>query len=342
MQALLPRAVHLQQIYFIITRTCNLFCSHCIRSSGPDVKDTVTQENAFIAIDKLAPHGQKALMFISGGEPTLHPNFQEIVTKACQSFPNVMVNTNGLNLHALKEACRRNPSLKLQISIDGSMESHNIIRGKGTFQKTMGNIRILSELGVKITVATTAGRTNVDSFTVLDQQLINIPFHTWTIKREVIYGRASQQNSLSTDDWNAFVDSVQETFTNKNRIFIQPMFHLSSFSDNAQHQQFYPDQRNCGTGRSKLYINPDLTVFPCACLEELNIADLKTDDAQTVLNQIGLLPIEPQEMSPCQSCPVKQQCMGGCPGTSFHTYGEFGIGDTRCTAISDLVGESLC
>ncbi|PEQ91727.1 hypothetical protein CN481_15675 [Bacillus sp. AFS006103] len=341
MKVITPRKVSLQQIYFIITRTCNLFCSHCIRSSGPGVKDTVLYENALLAMEKLSPHGKQALFFISGGEPTLHPNFQEIVSKACELFPNVMVNTNGLNLHALKTAYKKHPNLKMQISVDGSRTAHDLIRGKGTFLKSIEHIRILSEMGAKITVATTVGKGNINSFNELDEQLKDVPFHIWTIKREVIYGRASQQNALSTEEWNRFVDRVDD-YENSTRIAIQPMFQLSSFSDEARNTHFDPDKRNCGTGRSKLYINPNLSVFPCACLEEMIVGNLQSDTAESILDSIGSIPIEPQEFSPCRSCPVKEQCMGGCPGSSLHTYGEFGIGDPRCPAISDLVGESKC
>lgn len=328
------RKVELSQVYFIITRTCNLFCSHCIRSSGPMIKDTVSLEHAKLALDKIASLKQNPNILISGGEPTIHPHFLEIMNYACENFEHVTINTNGLNFNMLKKTIEAYPNVMIQISLDGDEKTHNLIRGKNTFARTLQNASTLAKMGAKIVLASTAGKGNINTFKTLDTQLTNQLFNLWTIQREVIYGRASSANALTTTQWNEFVEQTSD-FKNQDRLSSLPMFALSSFIPSETDVDI--TKCNCSTGRAKLYINPDLTIFPCACLEEINMGDLKFDSIEEILQNIGGMKIEPNDESPCKQCPAFSKCQGGCPGASYHKYGSFGIGDPRCPAIQELI-----
>lgn len=330
--------IQLSQVYFIITRTCNLFCSHCIRSSGPKVRDQLSLDQAKYALSELHRLNQNPMILISGGEPTLHKNFYEIVEHATKFFETVMINTNGLNYNALGKVIKAFPNVRLQISVDGDASTHNLIRGKNTFEQTMENIQRLSDEGAYIVVAATVGKSNLNSMSVLDKELSTISFIKWTIQREVLYGRASSANMISTNQWNEFVDSTN-MFINNERLQSSKMFALSSFA--STDVPFNEAKCNCGTGHSKVYINPDLTFFPCACLEEFIIGDLKQDSMEEVLKSLSGFNITSNEESPCRKCPVFSRCKGGCPGASYHTYGQFGVGDPRCPAIQTLVGEEF-
>lgn len=338
-ELLSQRQVNLRQIYFIITRKCNLSCSHCIRDSGPRIKDRLTLEDAKIVLEKLAPYGQEALLLITGGEPAIHPDATPIVQLAAGLFKKVMINTNGLPALRLLEMTDVAPGVRLQISLDGDTASHQAIRGKDTFAPTLRNIRRLSNSGAIVTVATTVSSANLNSLKALDAALSDIPFSLWTLKRQVSYNRGDgESQKVTTPAWNDLVTRIYSGFENRHRVAIQPMFSLESFRSAEDSQIIDERKLNCGTGRSKLYVNPDLTVFPCACLEELHLGDLRTDSVHDILERMRALPIEPKPDSPCNYCPAKRKCMGGCPGASLRAYGSFGVGDPRCMAISDLLG----
>lgn len=328
--------ISLKQVYFIITRRCNLFCSHCIRSSGPNLTDRLTLKQFTDASLKLQPFAQYAEILISGGEPTLHQEFRSIVKTACSIFKRVTINTNGLRERLLKDVASDNQNLGVQISIDGDETYHNKIRGLNTFNRSMATIRSLVDLGITVTVATTLSSVNMNSMYNLDEQLTQLPFNKWTIQREVIYGRAKGGNAINTDDWNNFASYVMENFKNKNRIIINSMFNFANLAKKL-HTRDSSHILNCGTGTSKLYINPDLTVFPCGCMEEIILGDLSFDSSEAVLEKMSLLPINPSSTSPCKVCPFYQVCKGGCPGSSLHMFGSFGVGDFRCRAVKDLV-----
>ncbi len=329
-----------KQIYFVITRRCNLFCSHCIRSSGPSISDYLSVTDARVALEKMQPYAKQAEVLISGGEPTLHSDFSEICKIACDLYPEVTVNTNGLRLsYLLKAATVRGSRLKVQISIDGDEPLHDKIRGKGTFKRSIKAIQELSEQGVHVTVATTVGQSNITSISNLDKVLESVDFSVWTIQREVVYGRAAfAKNYLNTNSWNKFAKNVKLTFKNLHKLSIATMFDWQGL-DHLMKSKNSNRIRNCGTGMSKIYINPDLTVFPCGCLEQIQLGDLSKNTVSDIIIKIKEIIGELVRNPICKSCPFVSVCNGGCPGASYNYFGEFGKGDPRCPAINSFADQ---
>jgi len=79
---------------------CNLSCPVCYASSGPhreETRDLATIEKMLDAI--VANEVEPDVVQISGGEPTLHPDFFRILDAAkARPIKHLMVNTNGLRI----------------------------------------------------------------------------------------------------------------------------------------------------------------------------------------------------------------------------------------------------
>ncbi|QDT65578.1 radical SAM protein [Calycomorphotria hydatis] len=80
-----------------LTDSCNLKCPMCYAGSAPGRKHH-SVEDCQRAIDRLVEvEGSPEVLQLSGGEPTIHPQFREIYDYACrQPIDYVMINTNGL------------------------------------------------------------------------------------------------------------------------------------------------------------------------------------------------------------------------------------------------------
>ena len=72
--------------YLILTSNCNMRCLHCYGSYGLNVpKNEMTGDEWVRVIEDLA---NKGVFFvnISGGEPTMHPEFEKIICLPLTEF----------------------------------------------------------------------------------------------------------------------------------------------------------------------------------------------------------------------------------------------------------------
>ena len=82
-----------------ITSSCNLSCPMCYAISGPGGQH-LSFEECCRAIDRLVEvEGGAEVLQISGGEPTIHPEFRRILEYAVgQDIDYIQINTNGVRL----------------------------------------------------------------------------------------------------------------------------------------------------------------------------------------------------------------------------------------------------
>ncbi len=82
-----------------LTSKCNLSCPMCFASSGPHGEHLPFAEIVQALDHLVANEGQAEVCQLSGGEPTLHPEFEQVVLAAlARPIDYVMINTNGLRL----------------------------------------------------------------------------------------------------------------------------------------------------------------------------------------------------------------------------------------------------
>lgn len=144
-----------------ITSSCNLHCPMCYASSGPGGRH-LSFEEVKRAIDRLVEvEGRPEVLQLSGGEPTLHPAFDDILEYACrQPIDVVMVNTNGLRLARDPNFARRvahwRHRLQAYLQFDGFREATSIkLRGESLVAEKLRAVEILGELGIATTLVTT-------------------------------------------------------------------------------------------------------------------------------------------------------------------------------------------
>src|SRR4051812_21049539 len=84
-----------------ITAACNLTCPTCFADSSPSRAGTVPAERILANIDQrlTRENGRIDVLMLSGGEPTLHPEFEEIVERVLErDVVRVLINSNGIRI----------------------------------------------------------------------------------------------------------------------------------------------------------------------------------------------------------------------------------------------------
>lgn len=276
---------------------------------------------------------------ITGGEPSIHSNYQDIVELMCLKAKTVTVTSNGtLDLHM--EALMHYENLFFQISLDGDETEHNIIRGKESFEQTWCSLEKLDKLHMKYSVASVVSQKNKNEIFKLIpklETLLNMRF--WRISYEMPFGSAEGLlNIMGAAEWNAFVDNLLEAV--KFRVKIQKIFPFDLYDAKKNELENLALSRkrslNCGSGSSKIYVYPDFNVYPCTCLTDFCVGNLITTSLPEILEGVENRRFSEYELkaeSECQTCEYKIFCNGGCVGMSYHYFGELGLGDKRCPKL---------
>jgi 7,8-dihydro-6-hydroxymethylpterin dimethyltransferase len=144
-----------------ITSACNLECPMCFASSGPGGTH-LTVDQCRRAIDRLvAVEGRPEILQLSGGEPTIHPQFLDIWRYACdQPIDIVMINTNGLRLahdrDLVEQLAERRTRTEIYLQFDGFADDGcRTLRGEPLVETKLQAIERLGEAGLRTILVST-------------------------------------------------------------------------------------------------------------------------------------------------------------------------------------------
>jgi 7,8-dihydro-6-hydroxymethylpterin dimethyltransferase len=148
-----------------ITDHCNLRCPVCFAGSGPDRpqhRDLVTVERMLDAI--VANEGQPDVVQISGGEPTIHPQFFDIMDAAKRRpIRHLMLNTNGVRIANEPGFAERlteySPGFEVYLQFDSfECDALQMLRGADLRQVRERALARLNEVGLSTTLVVTIAR----------------------------------------------------------------------------------------------------------------------------------------------------------------------------------------
>lgn len=147
-----------------LTGRCNLRCRHCYMAGGPDRRDTLPTGALLDAIAAAPGLGVGAL-YLTGGEPTLHPDIETVLDAAHALGATVETTlcSNGTRLTpAFVDGLARR-GCRLNISLDGAASFHDRFRRlKGAREAAADGARLALAAGVPVTLVMSVGRTNLD------------------------------------------------------------------------------------------------------------------------------------------------------------------------------------
>ena len=144
-----------------ITGSCNLTCPMCYADSSPGGRH-LSLEDCQRQIDRLVEvEGRAEVCQLSGGEPTVHPQFAEVLKYALsRDIDYVMINTNGIRFardRALVDlAARYRNRLEIYFQFDGLHDDvYRALRGEPLLETKLTALDALGEAGVHVTLVTT-------------------------------------------------------------------------------------------------------------------------------------------------------------------------------------------
>jgi mycofactocin biosynthetic radical S-adenosylmethionine protein MftC len=303
-----------------LTYACNLACVHCLSSSGRRDPRELSTAEAKAVIDELQAM-QVFYVNIGGGEPTVRPDFWELLDYAIGHDVGVKFSTNGIKLDERRAArLAQTDYVDVQISLDGATaEVNDRIRGAGSYATALRALGNLAEAGFrhpKISVVMT--RQNVDQLdefkAIADSYGAQLritrlrPSGRGADVWDELHPTAAQQRRLY--DW--LVAHGENVLTGDS------FFHLSAYGEPL------PGLNLCGAGRVVCLIDPvgDVYACPFAIHEQFLAGNVRSPGGFAAVWRDAPLFAElrrPQSGGACRSCGHYDSCQGGCMAAKFFT-----------------------
>jgi mycofactocin biosynthetic radical S-adenosylmethionine protein MftC len=303
-----------------LTYACNLSCVHCLSSSGRRDPGELSTAECKRVIDELE-RMQVFYVNIGGGEPTVRPDFWELVDYATAHHVGVKFSTNGLRI--TPEVARKlagSDYIDVQISLDGATaEVNDAVRGHGSFDTAMRAMRNLAAAGFagfKLSVVMTrhnvsqldAFKAIADSFGAQLRITRLRPSGRGADVWDELHPTAGQQRELY--DW--LVAHGENVLTGDS------FFHLAGYG------QELPGLNMCGAGRVVCLIDPvgDVYACPFAIHDAFLAGNVREPGGFAEVWRNSELFTElrrPQSGGACTSCSAFDACQGGCMAAKFFT-----------------------
>lgn len=325
-----------------VTRRCNLSCKHCYADAGEKWKneEMTTDQIKKVIHDIVYNYAKTTIdkrILLSGGEPFLRKDIYEIISYIKNIGATPLVNTNAILIEENYMDMLRETGAELLVSLDGSTkETHEFIRGKGTFDKTIEKIKLLKQYDVITKL----------SMTMHSKSIKDLPgFFELSEKLNVDGIAINILNVLERADKCGIKRALLKDV---NRI----IYECSKKSDKSFKYASVTDFANlgaillmnwkfvyCGVGAASLVIDYNGDVYPCYnnMHKDMLLGNVLKDDMINIWNNSKKLKylrsLNVNNFSEkCKNCAVKYYCGGGCRGETYYAYKTY---DSPCPNCQD-------
>lgn len=260
-----------------ITTSCNLDCIYCYMK--PHKNENMKLNDFKRIIDELA---EESIFYIllSGGEPFLHPNIQEIIEYSCRKINEVSLVTNGTlisddHIDFLKEIDTSN--LSLQVSLDSIVEKENYLLRSVNSSVVTEKIKALSNVGVSLSIGLVMSKYNYHSIceTVLCLYEHVKHFNIMVLQNTVKDNKLVSSIGVNEEDVNKIYQWMANFSKGKN-------FSVTLPKDIAGTDECTANGAPCSAAFTYLAIDPDLNVRPCDRVTDVYIGNLRENSIREI------------------------------------------------------------
>ena len=297
-----------------LTKQCNMRCPHCFVYAGIAMENELTFSEISTLIKESVANGCNKII-LTGGEPSTHPQFLDILREISKYQVYVQVLTNGTNWN--EDLITKSAPLidEVQVSIDGFDEDSNAqIRGKGNFSKALNSIETFFRHNIFVALSITPTPEllfkNKDRYISFAKKLLDkYGQNRFEIifAREFFIGREFNLDSVTSLRYMQVSDEVQNAVYDDNKILVFVRKH-----------RYGNVTTNCGFGN--LTINSIGDVYYCGRIETaVSHGNIRFDSYEKIFADRALarMATSVQNIFPCCECDLRFICGGGSRLTCF-------------------------
>jgi radical SAM protein with 4Fe4S-binding SPASM domain len=327
-----------------LTRRCNLECAHCYISAGPQESagnELTTAECLRIAGEILAVN-PAPFFILSGGEPLLRQDLEEIAGFAASRGATVVVGTNGTGLTDDRIASLKAAGVTgVAVSVD-SLHPHRHDRfrhGEGAFEATTAALARLRAHRLDFIIQTTAtkgNRSELGQLVAWAAEQGAVAFNCYFL---VPTGRGARLSDLTAGDYEETLSAlVRHHQTYLGRMMVRakcaPHF-MRVLHQTAPDSPVLSYRTRCPCGTQYCRITPDGKLTPCPFLP-VEAGDLRRQSFADVWREAPVFRSlrDGALGGKCGRCEYRAVC-GGCRARAFAEAGDYLAEDPSCVYQPD-------
>lgn len=315
---------------------CNMSCKHCgSRCNTQTRPDELTMEE----IEKVAfDLGKLGVIYVtlSGGEPLLHPRWEEIakILKKNNVIPNMISNGWFITEDVISRALKAGIS-NIACSLDGLKSTHDYIRQEGAFDRVNQALEIMTKMNMPSSIITTITRMNMEMLDDIYQYLVKKKVYSWQIQIGTPMGNLKDRSDqvilpLEIDQIIDFAHKVMKE--EKLKIHIADCIGYYSIKDVEVRKNSSPFPNatgiwsGCGAGKNSLGILSNGDIVGCTSIRfpAFIEANVKEKSLVEIWNNPSAFSWNrdltcDELVGFCGMCKYAWKCLGGC-STSKTTF----------------------
>jgi radical SAM protein with 4Fe4S-binding SPASM domain len=287
-----------------LTPACNNRCAGCSNTYAADRSSAVLDAGFwFSALRQFAPEAVR--IQLTGGEPTLHPRFPDILSASAAYDARVTVFTNarwsnpGQLLHHARGVRNLDGFL---ISLHGAQAaSHEAFtRVRGSYATALRNIRLALEAGVTVALCTVITRFNVDELAAIVDLAADLGAEHLAFNRYI--GRADSQLEPTARKLRGAIAQIEGWIADGARV---------RYGENLPHCFSRNSSAGCVAGVASMSIDPWGRMHPCH-MSPTVIGSLLASPVYEVWHSQQMAEWLHKADDDCGGCALYGECHGGC------------------------------
>ncbi|WDV48161.1 radical SAM protein [Clostridiaceae bacterium M8S5] len=276
------------KIQWRVTDKCNLACKHCYAMNETELGCIDDYDTVMKIVDKIIENNTMELS-ITGGEVSTLPMIREILEKLMKNNIFINIYTNGMLLDEHMEFLKEKKDLfKLFISVDGSREGHEKVRGEDTYDKLLKNISLAVSNGCIVQTSTVINALNYQGIPDMILELKEIGIKAMQFSYTVIEGNAVKNKEILEmtqdmyDNLTINMMNLMDKLDGGIRIFYDPYNH-----NNIQYENKNKSETpwECTAGETRFTIIESGDVLCCPFFPEFTIGNIAEEEIIDIWNK---------------------------------------------------------
>lgn len=310
-------------VYWIGTQACNLRCTYCYQDATVARPNELTTAEAKNLVDQVVETGASVFIF-SGGEPFLRRDLLDLAyySRSLGLRTNVITNGYYITKSNIKQVAEAFDSVT--VSLDHGLDVyHDYHRGKGSWEKAVRAVELLTEAGVSVNVNSVLSRLGLKDI----EELLRFS-DTHKISRHRIIpqfpmgrGATARGAELTPDELIALNDVIYRANQRLNE--------ACNVTTEGRYSTKRSRRSHCGAGVSEVSVDPEGWVYPCRLLQypEFRADNIREKHLAEIVNNHPVIrditSRTADTMHPCKTCIIKNHCGGGCRGVHYSFTSEY-------------------